>query len=67
MVGELLDGGGELRVVSGEIADRLDQALDGVIFFRGRHCQGVKRLSEFFCHLFAHLLLSVLVGDGGVG
>ena len=32
MVGELLGGGGELRVVFGEIADRFDQALDGVIF-----------------------------------
>ena len=32
LVGELLDGGGELRVVAGELADYLDQALDGVVF-----------------------------------
>ena len=48
MVGELLDGGGELLVVAGEFTDPLYQALDGVIFFRGLHCQGVKGLSEFF-------------------
>ena len=67
MVGELLDGGGELQVVAGELADRLDQALDGLVFRRGRHCQGVKRLSDFFCYLFAHLFLRVLVGGNGVG
>ena len=66
MVGELLDGGGELRVFTGELADCLDQALYGVVFYRGRHCQGVKILSELFCRLFAHLLLSALVGDGSV-
>ena len=67
MVGELLDGGGELQVFAGELVDCLDQALDGLVFCRGRHFQGDKRLSEFFCHLFAHLLLRVLVGDDGVG
>ena len=38
-----------------------------VSFLPCRHFQGVDRLSNFFCHLFVHLFLSVLVGDGGVG
>ena len=67
MVGEFFDGGGELGVVASELADRLDQALDGVVFCRGRHSQGVKGLYKFFRYLFANLLLRVLVGDDGVG
>ena len=42
LVDELLDGGNELRVSAGEIADCLDQPLYGVIFCRGRQSQGVK-------------------------
>ena len=41
LVGELLDGGGEIRVSAGELADCLDQALYGLVFFRGRHSQCV--------------------------
>ena len=41
LVGELLDGGGERRVGVGELADCLDQALYGVVFFCGCHDQGV--------------------------
>ena len=42
LVDELLDGGDERRVGVGELTDRLDQALYGVVFCCGRHGQGVK-------------------------
>ena len=66
LVDKLLDGGGEIQVGDGELANCIDQALYGVVFFRGCHSQGVKQLSRFFCHIFAHLLLSAIVGDCGV-
>ena len=65
--GEFFDGGGDLGVVASELSDRLDQALNGVVFCRGRHSQGEKGLSKFFCHFFTNLLLHVLVSDDGVG
>ena len=42
LVDELLDCGCERRVGGGYLADGLEQALNGVVFCRGLHGQGVK-------------------------